>query len=226
MQRAFVLLGVLAASAFIAAGCGNGGSSANGAVELGFMTWGDPTGASDKMYRECEKQSGNKYKIVATAMGPTVDAAREQLTRRLGAGDPAIDLINLDTVWTPEFADAGWLRDISKEVEPIKDTFIKPSLASTFYKGKYWGVPVNTNAALLYYRTDLVKTPPTTWEELVKISKGVQAKHPDMAGFVFQGAPSESGTVDALEFLYGNGTQILSEDGKKSLISKGDSAEQ
>ncbi|MBC7462376.1 MAG: extracellular solute-binding protein, partial [Thermoleophilia bacterium] len=65
-----------------------------------------------------------------------------------------------------------------------------------------------------------------TWVELAKMSKEVQAKHPDMAGFVFQGAPSESGTVDALEFLYGNGTQILSEDGKTSLISKGDAAEQ
>ncbi|MCW2973300.1 MAG: extracellular solute-binding protein family 1 [Thermoleophilia bacterium] len=226
MQRAFVVLGVLVLSSFVAAGCGGSADSANGAVEIGFMTFGDPTGASAKMYRECERESGNAYKIVPTTMGPTVDAAREQLTRRLGAGDSSIDLINLDVIWTSEFADAGWIRDITAEIEPIKSQFWAPSLGSATRKGKIYAVPVNTNAALLYYRTDLVKTPPKTWEELVTSVKKVQQQHPEMTGFVFQGAPSESGTVDALEFLGGHGVSVLDETGKKSLIDKGDDAEQ
>ena len=32
--------------------------------------------------------------------------------RRLAAGDKNIDLINMDTIWTPEFAEAGWLREL------------------------------------------------------------------------------------------------------------------
>ena len=32
--------------------------------------------------------------------------------RRLAAGDKNIDIINMDTIWTPEFAEAGWLREL------------------------------------------------------------------------------------------------------------------
>ncbi|MCW2949556.1 MAG: extracellular solute-binding protein family 1 [Thermoleophilia bacterium] len=225
VQRVSVALCVLVIAAFTAAGCGGKADNANGAVVIGFMTWGDPTGASDKMYRACEKESGNKYRIDPVAMGPSVDAAREQLTRRLGAGDTSIDLINLDTIWTAEFADAGWLMDISDRIGPIKDTFVASSLDSAYYKGKYWAMPVNTNAALLYYRTDLVKKPPTTWEELKADAQAVQKTHPDMAGFVFQGAPSESGTVDALEYLLSSGAKVLDKSGKHSLIDEGGGAE-
>ncbi|MCW2961194.1 MAG: extracellular solute-binding protein family 1, partial [Thermoleophilia bacterium] len=63
------------------------------------------------------------------------------------------------------------------------------------------------------------------WEELVKVSKQVQAKQPDIEGFVFQGARSESGTVDALEFMYAAGAKILSEDGKESIADEGDGSE-
>jgi multiple sugar transport system substrate-binding protein len=216
---------VLAAAALIGAGCGGSADTANGVPVIGFMTWRDPTDVSDKMYRDCEKQSGNKYKIEPVAMGPTVDAAREQLTRRLGAGDKSIDLINLDVIWTAEFADAGWIMDITSRIKPIKDTFVQSALDSAYYKGKYWGMPVNANAALLYYRSDLVKTPPKTWEELVEQSKAVQKTHPGMAGFVFQGAPTEAGSVDALEFLYGAGAKALDDEGKKATIADGDSAE-
>ena len=79
-----------------------------------------------------------------------------------------------------------------------------------------------TNAALLYYRTDIVKTPPKTWEDVLELAKQGQQAHPDMAGFVFQGAPYEGGTVDALEFVYGANGQVLSEDGSTSSIDEGD----
>ena len=41
-----------------------------------------------------------------------LDISRELLVRRLAAGDKNIDLINMDTIWTPEFAEAGWLREL------------------------------------------------------------------------------------------------------------------
>lgn len=222
---AFVLVLVLAS--LVAAGCGSSADSANanGVPTIGFMTWRDQTGFDAKQFRRCEQADGNSYRIEAIPMGPSVDAAREQLTRRLAAGDDSIDMINLDVIWTAEFADANWIMDLTERVEPIADQFVPEPLRSARYKDKYWAVPAGTNAPVLYYRTDLVDHAPTTWEEMAKLAKAGQAKQPGITGFVFQGAAYEGGTVDALEFLAGAGATMLNDDGTKVLVSEGNGAE-
>lgn len=214
-------------AALVAVGCGGSAedASAGGIPTLGFMTWRDQTGFDDRNFRRCEKADGNEYRIEAVPMGPTTDAAREQLTRRLAAGDETIDLINLDVIWTAEFSDANWIMDLTARVEPIKDQYVPAALESTRYKDRYWAVPAGTNAALMYYRTDLVERAPKTYEELLESAKAAQAKQPGIAGFIFQGAAYEGGTVDALEFLGSAGVDILSEEGSESLVSEGDGAE-
>jgi len=226
LARCLPCMLVLFVAAFVGAGCGGSAddAGANGAKVIGFMTWRDQTGFDARMFRWCEQQSGGKYKIEPVAMGPTTDAAREQLTRRLAAGDKTIDLINLDTIWTAEFSDAGWIMDLTNRVGPLKDQLVPAALESAHYKDKYWAMPVGTNSAVLYYRTDLVDRPPKSWEEVAKIAKKVKGEHSDMDGIVFQGAPFEGGTVDALEFLYSAGAKAISDDGKKSVIADGDGA--
>lgn len=227
VRHGLALACLVVLAGFISTGCVGSGAdaSAKSIPTIGFMTWRDQTGFDQRMFDACEKSDGNSYSIEPVAMGPTTDAAREQLTRRLAAGDTTIDLINLDTIWTAEFSDAGWLVDLSERIEPIKDKYVPAALDSTRYKDKYWALPVGTNAALLYYRKDLVKEPPTTWEQVAKIAASVKASHSDMSGIVFQGAPYEGGTVDALEFLYSAGADVISTDGKKSQLAEGDSAE-
>lgn len=226
LLRASVVLSVLVLAAFVGAGCGGSAddASAGGVPTLGFMTWRDQTGLDEKNFRACEKASGGKYRIEGIPMGPSVDGAREQLTRRLAAGDKTIDLINLDVIWTAEFSDAHWILDLTERVEPIADQFVPAALESTRYKDKYWAVPAGTNAALLYYRTDLVKKAPETWEELAAAVKAAKAKQPDIDGFVFQGNSYEGGSVDALEFMIGAGAKVLSDDGKESTLDQGDGA--
>ena len=146
--------------------------------------------------------------------------------RRLAAGDETIDMINLDVIWTAEFADANWIMDLTERVEPIKDQYVPAALDSARYKDRYWAVPAGTNAALMYYRTDLVDHAPKTYEELATMAKAAQQKQPGIAGYIFQGAAYEGGTVDGLEFLGSAGAKVLSDDGKKSTIDDGDGAEQ
>jgi multiple sugar transport system substrate-binding protein len=225
--RIAACLVVLVLATLVATGCGNSAdsASANGVPVLGFMTWRDQTGLDEKDFRSCEQQSGGKYKIKGIPMGPSVDAAREQLTRRLAAHDHSIDMINLDVIWTAEFADAGWIIDLTKRVEPIKGQYVPAALESAYYKHKYWAIPVGTNAALLYYRTDLVDHAPKTWEELADDVKQAKQKQHDINGFVFQGNSYEGGTVDATEFLLGSGANLLTKDGKHAELDKGDGAE-
>ena len=96
-------------------------------------------------------------------------------------------------------------------MDTIKDRFIPSSLESATYDGKVWGVPSYTNAALLYYRTDRVSSPPTTWQDLYQ-----QAA--DQGGIVYQGASYEGLTCDWLELAYAAGGEVLSEDGTKAVI--------
>lgn len=218
---------VLACAGFVAAGCGGSADEAKAGETptLGFMTWRDPTGLYDRIVARCNRRAQGRWKVEQIPMGPTTDAAREQLTRRLGAGDESIDMINLDVIWTAEFAKAGWIIDVTKRMKPIEDQYIPASIDSVTFEDKMWALPVGMNSALLYYRTDLVKTPPKSWEDVAAAAAKVRTTNPDMAGVVFQGAPYEGGTVDALEFIYGAGGEILSPDGTKSVATDNDGAE-
>lgn len=224
-----MLLGALVvlAAALISAGCGGSADSAdaNGVPVLNFMTSRDQTGTDDKVFAYCAKRSGGKYRIEGVPVGPSTDQAREQITRRLAAGDKTIDILNLDVIWTAEFSDAGWLVDLTDRMTPeLRSTFVAAPLNSAFYKDRYWGVPAATDVSLLYYRTDLVKQAPKTWEEMVTLAKAAQQKRPGIAGFIFQGNSYEGGTVDALEFIHGAGASVIDEGGDKAVISEGDGA--
>src|SRR5262249_369397 len=68
---------------------------------------------------------------------------------------------------------------------------------------------------LMYYRTDINKTAPTTWDDLVSMAK---ASSPSKAkfGYIWQGAQYEGLVCDFVEVLYGYGGSVLcSNDAKK-----------
>lgn len=225
--RAVGIAGVLVACALIATGCGGSAEAGQGdqkGIELGFTTGRDPSGFLDKLVAKCNSSNGGKWHIKQIPLPPTVDGKREQIIRRLAAKDPSLDLLSLDVIWTAEFSDAGWLLDLSKRLEPVKGNYIPAAIDTVYYKDKYWAVPVNTQVAMLYYRTDLVKQPPKTWEDLLKQSKQLMAKHPGMAGFLWQANQYEGLTVDAMEFILAANGHVLSEDGKTAEVDKGDGA--
>lgn len=217
---------VVVLAGLVAVGCGSSADDADASVpELGFMNYRDGTGVSDKVIERCNKQAKGRWKIKYLPMGPTTDAAREQLTRRLAAEDESIDIIHLDTIWTAEFSDAGWLVDVTSRVEPIAETLVPAALTSTHYREKYWAMPVGTQTALLYYRTDLVKRPPTTWEDLKVLAAAAQKQRPDISGYVFQGNQYEGSTVAAVELISAAGATVVGDDRETSVVEEGDGTE-
>jgi multiple sugar transport system substrate-binding protein len=88
---------------------------------------------------------------------------------------------------------------------------IPATLETVNYDGKFWGMPQQTDAALLYYRTDQIKDQPGTWQEVYKLAG-------ENDGIVYQGMPYEGLTCDYLELAFAAGGQVLSEDGKKAMI--------
>src|ERR1700753_1248945 len=162
-------LGIWAAIAVscaaVVAGCG----SSNGPVTLKLLGPLDPGGTNVKAAKAC---SPPQYKIEILPVANSADATRELLVRRLAAGDKNIDLINMDTIYTPEFAEPGWLHQFTApdQAAALQDVLPGPKSAVT-WKGKTYGVPLNTNVQLLWYRKDLVPNPPKTWDQMIAMAK-------------------------------------------------------
>src|SRR4051794_13643551 len=133
---------VAAACAIVAAGCGG---SDSGPVTLNYVGPIDPGGTNTKAAAECAKQSNGQYKIAMFPVGSSADATRELFVRRLAAGDNSMDIINMDTIYTPEFAGAGWMRELTgAEKEDALEDVLPGAANSATYKKKLYGIPTNT----------------------------------------------------------------------------------
>jgi multiple sugar transport system substrate-binding protein len=169
----------------------------------------DVSGAFHKTIEAFNQES--EVQAALLELPESADQQRNQLITRAQSKSAECDVIGIDVIWTAEFANEGWVKDLSQVVEQRKAEFIASTLETGKYDGKYWALPHNSNAALLYYRTDAVKDAPATWEDTYKLA----AEHD---GLVYQGAAYEGLTCDFLELLYSAGGQVVSEDGKASAI--------
>lgn len=74
----------------------------------------------------------------------------------------------------------GWI-EAGKTVEPVdffmdkatRDSLLPGMLAAMTYKGSVYGVPINYKMPTLIYNKDLVKAPPKTTDEMVKLAKSL-----------------------------------------------------
>jgi multiple sugar transport system substrate-binding protein len=169
-RRGVGYVGVTLAGALAAAGlaaCGTS-SAATGPATLNFYMFNDPSGAIQQAATNCSAQSHGRYTINYNVLPTSADQQRLQMARRVAAGDTSLDILGLDVTWEAEFATAGWIR-------PWTGTFKQQAIAGTLkgplntaiWRGKLYAVPANSNTQLLWYRSDLVKTPPTTWAQMI-----------------------------------------------------------
>src|SRR6202451_1480487 len=80
------------------------------------------------------------------------EAATAQLAQRvanLQAKSDAYDVIDLDVVWTAEFASAGWIIPLPAGKFPLGD-FLPPGVATAAYQGRLDALPYYSNAELQY----------------------------------------------------------------------------
>jgi multiple sugar transport system substrate-binding protein len=162
---------VAAAAGSGLAACGGSSSSGSG-VTLRWFIFNEPSGAPQKIAARCSKQSGGRYNIQFEFLPAQADQQREQLVRRLGAKDPSLDLLGLDVVWTGEFANAGWITPVpASTARAVSQNVFASVLQTARYKNRLYTVPIWSNTQLLWYRKDLVPTPPKTWDEMIAMGE-------------------------------------------------------
>jgi multiple sugar transport system substrate-binding protein len=195
-RRGFGYVGVTMAGALAAAGlaaCGTS-SAATGPVTLNFYNFPDGSGAIQDAVNNCSAQSHGKYTISYNKLPSAADQQRLQMARRLAAGDSSLDILGLDVTWEAEFATAGWIRPWTGayKAQAIAGT-LKGPLDTATWRGQLVAVPYNSNTQLLWYRSDLVKTPPKTWAQMISDAEQL-AKQGKPHFIEIQGAQYE-GTV-------------------------------
>ena len=170
-------------------------SAGTGPVTLNFYLYPDTSGATEQAISNCNAQSGGKYTISYQQLPQASDGQRQQMARRLAAHDPSMDILGLDVTWEPEFAEAGWIVPWTGTYKAqAEDGTLKPALQTATWKGQLVAVPDNTNTQLLWYRSDLVPNPPTTWAEMIADAEQL-AKEGKPHYIEIQGAQYEGGTV-------------------------------
>jgi multiple sugar transport system substrate-binding protein len=167
--------------------------------------FGDPR-PLDALIGEFER--AHRVRVARQTLPASSDEQHLYYAINLSAQTSEFDVFALDTIWTAEFAAAGWLRDVSALVaaEDERDFYAAP-LASVSWRGRRYAVPWFVDAGLLYYRSDLVAAP-RTWADLAGAIRRVRATHPQMHGFVWQGKQYEGLVCNALEFVWSHGGDL------------------
>lgn len=104
--------------------------------------------------------------IKVEAVGFPYDEFHQKLLTSF-AGGVVPDLVRMDIIWVPEFADLGALEKLNDYpgFSDLRDGVFPGPLATNFWDGGYYGLPLDTNTQVLLYNTDLVATPPSTFDE-------------------------------------------------------------
>ena len=144
-----------------------------------------------------------------------------QLVANLQAKSAEYDVIDMDVIWTAEFASNGWIIPLPQSQFPLGE-FLKPAVDTAMYQGRLYAVPDYSNADLLYYRKDILakagKQPPKTWAQLEKLAETVAPKY-GLYGYAGTFAPYEGLTVNFAEAVQSAGGSILSPEGTKVTVN-------
>jgi multiple sugar transport system substrate-binding protein len=185
--------------------------------EVTYCQGKDTSGNAHYMVDEFNKKFGPDLKVKLVEFPASADEQRNQFIQRQQAKSGDCDVFSSDVIWTAEFASQKWLYDLTPYMQDKKSEFIGAPIETVTYDGKIWGSPESSDAGLLYYNTDKVKSVPATWQE-------VYADAAKNGGITYQGAAYEGLTCDFLELFFAAGGEVLSEDGTKSTFAEGDAA--
>jgi multiple sugar transport system substrate-binding protein len=142
------------------------------------LTWyvNPDNGGQSRLAEKCTKEANGAYRIELQMLPSTADAQREQLVRRLAGRDRSIDLMSLDPPFVAEFANAGFLREITRDedVASLTEDVLRAPRQTAYWDGKLVAVPLWANTQLLWFRKSVAAAAgvdPTgddfTWQDAI-----------------------------------------------------------
>jgi len=175
---------------------------------------GSAVGAEADVIRRQLARFGERYPGVRVELRATPDAAdqrRQLYVQWLNARAPEPDVLQLDVIWTAEFAAAGWILPL--ELADAGD-FLPAAVAAARWRGTLYAAPWFVDLGLLYRRTDLAADAPRSLTDLRDAARRAVQTGAARFGLVWQGARYEGLVTVFLEHLGAFGGGILDEDGR------------
>lgn len=161
-----------------------------------------------------------RFERLAPAIHVRIQRAPDDATQRhqlfvqwLNAHVGQPDVLQLDVIWTPEFAAAGWILPLTRWRPDVAD-FFPGVIAADRWRDTLYALPWWTDAGMLYWRTDLLPRAPTTLAELADGLARARATGGAAAGLVWQGARYEGLVTVFVEFLGAFGGRIMDDSGR------------
>lgn len=145
------------------------------------------------------------------------DGAHDKFVTAMSGGTGP-DVAEVGTTWTPEFADAGGLSDLTEEIEKekLKDGLVKGLLEAGTLEGKIYGMPWYAGVRSIIADRELLKAAgvdeqPQSWDDLLTMIETLKKSKPDILPFPVAGAS----LFAMMPFVWGAGGKIAEEkDGK------------
>lgn len=153
--------------------------------------------------------------IEVVLTGTDYTFTEQRVKQLVASGSDEFDIYHYDSQWLGGFVAAGALEQLDTDSylnsgdSGVAFDELFPPIAERLgvYNDKIYGLPWSLNCQILWYRKDLIDTPPTTWDEVREIAKGVTSD--GVYGFAFEG--SRAGdfiSVDYCPILWSNGGEL------------------
>ncbi|MCW2903471.1 MAG: Maltose/maltodextrin transporter, substrate binding periplasmic protein MalE [Streptosporangiaceae bacterium] len=232
-MRRTPIAGLVAGLALALAACGggsDGGGSGKPAAEarlsgrgpITFVSGKDTSANMQKQVDAWNKDHPNEQARIIE-LSESADQQRQQMIQNAQTKSDSYTVLNLDVVWTAEFAANRWLVELPKSQFDLSK-LLEPTVSTGQYRDRLYAVPFTSDGGLLYYRKDLldaagVKTAPKTWDALWAACDKV-AKSPGGKGvscYAGQLDKYEGLTVNVSEAINGAGGTIVDASGKPNV---------
>ncbi|KQP66456.1 extracellular solute-binding protein [Nocardioides sp. Leaf285] len=180
-RRAIAGLAGLALASSLLAACGSDGKPV-----LNWYINPDGQATLTQLAADC---STDDYDIEIQLLPTGATDQRTQLARRLAASDSETNLMSLDPVFVPEFANAGWIAEWPEELasQVVDDDVLSGPAETVRWDDGVYAAPQWANTQVLWYRKSLAEAAgldmsrPVTWSQVIEAAAdqggtvGVQA---------------------------------------------------
>jgi multiple sugar transport system substrate-binding protein len=110
------------------------------------------------------------------------EALHDKIVTAGASGGTSYDFVLLDCIWPAEFAEAGFLLDVTDRItDKMKREMFSGALDAVYYNGKYWGLPFMGGNLWFYYNERMLNQagftePPKTYSELQQMALAAKQK--------------------------------------------------
>ncbi|WP_037088353.1 ABC transporter substrate-binding protein [Neorhizobium vignae] len=197
---------------------------ASGVAFAGDVTWWTPNfneARAREIVAKFENANPNvKVKLEIT----TSDGLPQRVLTALQSG-AAPEVIDVQHAWINGYAQNDLVLSVD-DVLKDRDDYIPAALDYATWNSKLWGIPYRIETHAIIYNKGAFKDagldpnkPPQTWDELVATAKALSKGK--MSGFGITGGGEMGNTIfRSLPFIWMNGGDMISADGKKALVNQ------